>query len=57
MERVDEDSENVGLYLQWADWYATVSADEALRVLRRLPPDSRLKVNVTGGTLFIGYKA
>jgi hypothetical protein len=56
IERVDDDSEDVGLYLQWCDWFAMVRCDEALKVLRRLPPDSRISVNITGGTLFIGYK-
>jgi hypothetical protein len=54
MERIEKQEETVGLHLPWANYYTLVPKDEALVILRRLVPDQRLSVFVSGGILFIG---
>lgn len=55
LDRIEKEQEPVGLYLNWADWYTMVPHTEAVKVLRRLHPDTELKTNYSGGTMFIGY--
>jgi hypothetical protein len=56
VETLKNQKDEVGLYLRWAEFYAMVPMEQALRILKRLSPNQEVSVTIVNGIYYLGYE-
>jgi hypothetical protein len=57
IDRIEKEDQKVGVCVPWAEWSVTIDPRQAVELLRRFSPDTRIDVSYTGGTMFLRGKS